>query len=443
MSDDPKRQSVSDAPRNFRLCVANGALCLAGGACFAAETILAGLAFKLTGSAFYVGILASAFAMGWLWPQVIVGSLIEHVQCKKPVYCYTVAARLLSLSAMGAVLLIWRGGPVTLYWMILALCACFSSAGGACVIPFMDIVAKAIPQQHMSMLFAYRRLIGGVLGFFAGGVVAYVLSDRSGIPYPRQYALLIFLGAVVCGLGYALFISVREPIEPVAATRVSFWTFLKRGPVIFRRDPDYRRLYLFRCFWAFGIMSQVLFVPFAVEHFDAHYKMTGWFSAIVMLAGGFSSLFWGRLSQRFGVVLLLKCCSAMLLLSPLTALALTAMLRYPPAAAWLHNHYLWPYIIMFGASTAAFNGNGIAGMVYLLALPPPKRRPTYIGFINTLTFPLTLTPMLAGFLVQQVSYAATFALACVASLGAVAVAFSLRTPSERHAANFEIDDALD
>ncbi len=419
------------------MTVGNGALASAGNAFIAGDTVLVGLAHQLTGSTVYGGMLSSMMAMGWLWPQLIVGSLVEHVERKKPVYVYTAVVRLASLIALTLLLFSWHGGARPLFWLILLLVAAYSSAGGVCGVPFMDIVGKTIPQKRRSVLFAYRRLIGGVLGFFAGLMVHHFLAAKDGTPTTRQYALLVACAAAVSGLAYAMFTAVREPVEPVAAARVPFLTFLRRGPTIFRHDANYRWFYLYKCFWALGTMSQVLFVPYAVEHMGAPYRLTGWFSAVVMLAAGVSSVVWGHLSQRRGEVALLKWSAVINFASPLMALLLAGMLRHTATAALVKTHYLWAYIIMFGCGTAAINGAGIGNMVYLLAISPPKRRPTYVAFVNTLSAPLVCAPILAGILARTLSYELTFALSAAATLISLCLTFLLR--KKGHSDLFEDD----
>ena len=60
----------------------------------------------------------------------------------------------------------------------------------------------------------------------------------------------------------------------------------------------------------------------------------------------------------------------------------------------------------------------IAGSSYLLEMSPKERRPTYVGFMNTITFPFTfLAPMVAGLLVKFISYEFVFGLCiCAAAL---------------------------
>ena len=48
-------------------------------------------------------------------------------------------------------------------------------------------------------------------------------------------------------------------------------------------------------------------------------------------------------------------------------------------------------------------------MAYLLNIAPSMNRPSYVGFMNTILFPISFMPMLAGILIGLVSYAGMFA----------------------------------
>ena len=71
------------------------------------------------------------------------------------------------------------------------------------------------------------------------------------------------------------------------------------------------------------------------------------------------------------------------------------------------------------------NGNNIAYMTYNLNLAPSKSRPTYIGFLNTLMFPMSFVPVLAGILLQVMSYELMFILASGVAGLAIYVAINL------------------
>jgi len=416
----------AEVRRNFRLCVVNGAVTSMGAAFFAYETVMAGLAYHLTRSAVLVGLLTSVAAVGWQWPQVIVGNRIEHVERKMPVYLASVLVRLAGIAAMMGALALCGASPRTLYWLLLGGTVLFSSGGGICVIPFMDIVAKTIPEHHRPMLFAYRRLYGGLLGFAAGLAAVYVLSPASGLTFPHNYAVLLLAGFSMNALGYAAFLGTSESVEPVLPVRTPFRVFLRRGASLFRRDRNFRRYFEYRVFLAVGGMSEALFVAFTVAQFSAPIKTTGGFAATVALVAGISSIFWGRVSQRYGETVLFRVSTALLLLAPSSALAMSLLAQARGTTVWITAHYIVVCLFMFGSQTAARCGIDIAGTLFMLALPPPEQRPIYMAFMNTLSAPLMALPLLAGVIAAASSYTVTFALSCAATLCALGLAMVLR-----------------
>jgi MFS family permease len=62
----------------------------------------------------------------------------------------------------------------------------------------------------------------------------------------------------------------------------------------------------------------------------------------------------------------------------------------------------------------------------VLALAPEDRRPTFIGFLNTLSFPLFLgCPILGGVLANACGYAVAFGAMLIFNLGGIVVAAAL------------------
>jgi len=411
--------------RNYLLTVANGSLVMMGFTFIAFDSILAGLAYELTESTLCVGLLVTGASIGWLWPQLLVGNRIEHRERKMPLYRATISARLGAMAVMLVAVLVLSGAPALLYGTILVCAIVMSSAGGVCSIPFMDIVAKAIPAEHRSMLFAWRRLLGGLLGFFAGLIAARVLSDNSPVAYPYNYAVIIGCGMVGMGVAYFSFTRVREPIEPVESKPRPFTEFLRGGFALFAEDRDFRLLYFFRVFHSLGLMSQILLVPFVMDVFGAHVETTGLFAATMALAGGLSSMVWGRISKRFGEVWTFRVATALLVLTPLSMLTMAVLAGHEVTRTWIAAHYLWVCLFLLAAYTGGRCGTDMANMVYLMSMAPSEKRPIYMAMMNTLSAPLVLFPTLAGGLVALTSYGATFAVSCVCLVLALAVAFGM------------------
>jgi MFS family permease len=442
MESEHRQGPPYDAPRNFWLFVANGAITQGSIGFIAFETVLAGLAYKLTQSAFLVGLMISAAGVGMLWPQVFVGSFIEHRRRKKPVYASVAAIRVLALISMAGALMVWEGGDLALYWTLFGIFILFTTFGGVAIVPFMDVMAKAVSTRRRPLIFALRRLLGGLFGAGGGMGAMYVLSERSGLAYPANYALLLVIGGLGSGLGFLCFILTVEPIEPVPPRSGGLLRFLRRGPKILAGDADYRRFYLFKCAWGVMAMSNALLVPSAMELYGAPEAMTGNFTTILMGVGGVTALICGMAASRYGEVITLRAGTWLLLGMPLLGAIMTL-------GAWaevdfLGRIYLPVYVVMYAMFAAGLHGTQMSGMVYLMSMSPPARLPSYFGFMNALSVPLVLLPSAAGFLAQTLSYPAAFGVSFVSGLIALRLAYRLnhRRPEDAPDVIGEIEGAL-
>ncbi len=414
------------ATRNFWLCVGNGAIVSMGSAFFSFETVMAGLTFTLTGSNLLVGLVTAMATSCWLWPQLIVGSRIEHRPRKMPVYRASVILRCCALAAMTLSLWLLADMPYVLYTVLLLGTIVFATGGGICVIPFMDIVAKSIPVERRPMLMTWRRTLGGILGGLAGLITLWVLSDRSGLIFPYNYVVLFTAGGLINFVAYACFMASHEPIEAVETERKSFVEFLRGGLDVFRKDRDFRNYFYFRLCLAIAYMSQTLLVPFAMARFDTPLQATGLFAAGIAITGGLVSIVWGRIAQKLGEIPLFTLAA---LLAVVPCIFIAALAFFPaahPVSQILAPHFHWVVLAVFACLTAARQGIDIAGALYMLVLPPAKLRPTYFAFMHSLSAPLMLSPLLAGWLADHLSFSVPFTLSALAALGMAAVSLRLR-----------------
>ena len=412
--------------RTFWLLVGNGAIVTMGSAFYSFETVMAGLAFELTGSTLLVGLLVTVATSGWFWPQLIVGSRIQHLPRKMPAYRLSAFLRVSGVSSMIAATWLLADRGEVLYWAILICTTLFAVGGGICVIPFMDILAKSIPVVHRPMLMAYRQSIGGILGCVAGLATVYILGDYSGLDFPDNYLTLFIVGGAINSIAYYCVVAIREPVEAVNPEQQSFGGFLAGGVRVYREDRDFRCYFYYRVCLYLAYMSQSLLVPFAMSRFNTPLAATGLFAAGIALTGGVFSLLWGRIAQRIGEVGLFPMVSLMAFVPFAFMTALALLPEDNAAVKVLAPHFHWVVLAVFACLTTARQGIDMAGSLYLLALPPATLRPTYFAFMNSISAPLMLSPILAGWLAGSVSFALAFSLSAVASLGMVAVSLILR-----------------
>jgi len=423
----PDQIEEQNTKRNYRLLVWNGIFMTVAFAFISPGIVLSAFMYKLTASSFYVGLVNTIMAVGWIWPQLVISNLVEHRERKKPFYFFPAILRVGAWIAITASTLhIGNRNPHVLLWTFLLLFAFYASGGGVSMVPFMDIVAKIVPVQERARLFSVRQLGGGSLGFLAGFLVRYVLSDSSGWTFPTNYGVLFGCATVFVTLSATAFLRVQEPIHPVAKTRNSFSDHLASGVRILRDDRNYRRLLAARTFWSLGMMGIPFYVPYAVSQLGIHEATAGLFLSVSIISSVLSNLLWMRIGLKSSRIIL-EWGVIFILLSPLMA----ALMRYIPDASFAPFESLRTalYFIVFATGGAGVAGINLANMTYLLEIAPSKIRPRYVGFMNTFSLPLAFVPALAGGAIHYVSYQPMFLIAVFFCVVAI---FTIRRLDENH-----------
>ena len=96
-------------------------------------------------------------------------------------------------------------------------------------------------------------------------------------------------------------------------------------------------------------------------------------------------------------------------ISPLLAIALPVLDLSP-------NGTLAGYALVFFFVGASLSGEIIGDLGYLMEISPDDRRPEYSGYMNALVAPSRLLPVVAGALLEIISFQALFAVAAAAAL---------------------------
>ncbi len=204
---------------------------------------------------------------------------------------------------------------------------------------------------------------------------------------------------------------------------------LRRGPRLFRRDTNYRRL--LRAGVAYSLASSCVvpfIVPYALKHAGIASSALGVFIVARQLAFSLFALIWGRISDRHGNRRVLVMGSALSLLVPLAMLA--APLIKPGAELHLGTLVVQLpvayYAVVFGLVGLITGGLEMAYSNYLMEVAPARKRPTYLGFRSTLGVPLAWAPFVASLLIgAQDRFAVGFVLSLAAALVALVNALRL------------------
>jgi hypothetical protein len=95
----------------------------------------------------------------------------------------------------------------------------------------------------------------------SGALISWILSDRSGLSFPNNYAILFILSGVGTGLSIAAFARIREPVQQKQGKTRPIGEYLQVGLGLLRDDLNYRRLCILQFLWAFSMMATPFYVP--------------------------------------------------------------------------------------------------------------------------------------------------------------------------------------
>jgi len=409
--------SKNQTSRSFYLTLFNGIFASVGFRLVDSSTVLSAFIMELTKSNIMVGLVSSTMNAGFMWPQMIMSNLLEHRPRKMPFYTFGILIRIVTWALIPvSILIIGDKNHLLLFtfFYILYFAAC--SSLGISSIPFNDIVAKAIPTQKRARLFGLRQLIGEILGIGVGFLIRYILGDSFRLSFPNNYALIFVISVIMITTASVSFALVKEPIHPVRDGRRPFWQHLGQGPRFLRNDPNYRNFFIFRVISSFGSMCIPFYVPFALDRLNLPASSIGLFTAAGAASATIFNVIWGYIGERRGSQSVMTISSSIACFTPLIAIS---TLFFPQS---LQSKY---YLLVFMVNQAFSSGMSIANITYTLDMAPSMSRPTYLGFINTLMFPMSFVPVFAGALLRIISYELMFTICAGVSILAVYFAFRL------------------
>ncbi len=406
--------------KNFFLTLINGIFASVGFRLVDSSMVLSAFVKELTKSNIMVGLVSATMSAGFMWPQLLMSNMLEHKLYKMPFYTIGITIRIIAWILIPILTLFIGNGHYHILFLcfyILYFIAC--SSLGISSIPFSDIVAKAIPSQRRARLFSLRQLIGEILGIGTGFLIRYILSDKFSLSFPYNYSFIFGLSVLMMIIASGAFIMVKEPIHPVNGSKRPFWEHFKRGPYFLKNDKNYRNYLIFRIISSFGSMCIPFYVIFALDRINVDRSAIGIFTAVGATSAVISNIIWGYIGDRKGSQSLIMASSVLACITPFIAIST----NYIPS--FLQQKY---YLLVFIINQAFLSGIGIANITYTLDLAPSKSRPTYLGFINTMMFPISFVPMLAGFLIKIISYETMFLIS--AGISAIAVYFASKLTND-------------
>jgi MFS family permease len=257
--ESARSASGRELTRNFASHVVEGGLYIGGIAFVHQHTVLPRMLEQLGAPSLVIAFAPALMTIGFILPGLFVAHRIEQLTSMRGWVVGTGVWQ--RLPYLVAALMLWAAHSHPALALPTVLLAPFVSGliGGISVNAWKEYVASVIPARLRASMWAYRYVLGTVLGFLAGGLVSQVLRMEPG---PRGYALL-HAGTFAClALSLGVFLLSNErPREPRAAAQ-SLGQFMRGVPALVRAD---RRFFIYM--WArIPVHGIFVLLPFLSIH---------------------------------------------------------------------------------------------------------------------------------------------------------------------------------
>lgn len=424
MADVAESQNKAgrDLRWNFAMGLFHGTFLFGGRAFGNPDTIIPVFLKNFTDSKTIIGlsstVMGSLGGIGVVLPQLFVASKLENTIHKKPVLMVAITIRALCWGFLAlSTYLVATTHPNLMIVLLFFFLILFTVMAGIGVVPFFDIWAKAIPSTLRGRFFGHRQLWGGILAVGSGFIAKAVLGNDK-IPFPNNYVILFSFAFAYLSIAYVALASVKEPVEEVHETRLTFGAFLRKAFQILKSDHNFRNFLFVQMLMGATGLALPFYVLYAREVLNVRLEMVGLFLSAQMLGDVLSNVLWAHLSDFVGNRRVVQVTAFVSILIP--AIALTTRGGLSPLL-----------ILVFVLAGSFIAGRRIGRTNFLLDAAPPKDRPVYIGLNGTLSVPVMIFPLLGGMIVQHLSYVFLFGVALSVVLVGFILSLGLKEPRKQ------------
>ncbi len=274
----------------------------------------------------------------------------------------------------------------------------FSISAGFAGISYTDIVAKILNREKRLKLYTLKQFFGGSASFLGGLLIARIFS--MGIVFPVNYTISLLIGTaglIIASLG---FVFLPEPPSHVTENKESLKDFIKRIPIILKKDTSFKFFIIVENLAGFSIMILPFYMVFAKEVFAIDDSFIGKYLITLTIGTIFSNVIWGFLSTKLYAKSLMRICIILGGLNPLLAIYLgTTTPEY--------------FAIIFFILGFMISGRRIGFEPFLLDIVPTKERVEYLGIRGSLNILKVILPLVGALIINYFGFNVTFVVVAV------------------------------
>ncbi len=388
-------EESGDVKVNFFANLFDGALYVMGMAFVSLVTVIPVLIKKLGGSNLAIGMIPVIWMFGLNFPQILIANYTGKLPFKKKFVLVTALIQRFPwlLLAFLTYFFVTQVPSIVAQLLVLGTLFMASIAGSIGLPGWYDLVSKITPVQLRGRLFAFRFVLGALLGIGAGVLVTHILDT---ISFPNNFALLFLLAFTFMIFSYFFVTLLREKHPNVARQKLTGSDYYKNLVVILKENTRFRNFLVADALMMAALMADAFYTVNALKKFNLPEKYAGHFLVIMMVSMIVGNLVFGYLADRFGHRNNLMVAAVSTSIICMTAIWAPVLEVY--------------YIVFAGAAltTSLFHLSRLAMVVELCE---EENRPVFVALTNMITAPFILTGVLGGMLADKFGYNPVFILA--------------------------------
>lgn len=363
-------------------------------------TVITLFVSHLTTSAVLIGLAPAIHAVFWQLPQLFTASRMARMRRFKPtVMLSTIHERLAFVGLAAVALLAPTLGPNVSLVIIFILLAWQGLGAGFTANPWQSMIAKIIPSHMRGSFFGGQAASANILMSLGALGAGYILQVNG---FPYGFAITFLLTGVFMALSWFFLNYTKEPESPETPEGELPVITLKGTVSLLKRDSNFSWFLVSRILAMLATMSFAFYIVYAKNNFGMNEFTAGVMTATLTIAQTVANLVMGWLGDKFGH-------RRMLVLGALAMTASSLLAWWAPSLDWFYLIF-----ILEGLANVAI---WTVSMAFTVEFGSEAERPTYIGLSNTLVSPFSiLAPLVGGWLVDTVSYQATFIIAVVLAI---------------------------
>ncbi len=426
-TEDTRVEQYPHLKRNFTLGVINGGLFVFAEALMSIDTVLPWFVQQLSGSNFLIGLVGPMRDAGWFLPQLFTSHRLQREPLKMPLYRRAAAVRAVVWFIWTAATFLLAANYPALILIFFVAYAINSLASGFAGLPFMDIVAKAIPPDRRGSFFGGRLFSGGVLALIASVVVGVALSTQNPQPFPINVGFIFGLSWLAAISGLAAFSLIKEPPGDVRDDGYTFAAHLQRAARLPRQNQNLRYLLIARVVILLSYVAAPFYSIYSIDVLGAPASIIGVYVGVRAVCALLINPLWSRLSDRRGNKIVMQLAVGVGVLMISWAIFAPEVARRLNVPATLIAYAIVPVFALMGVYET---GLGIGAVNLTLEVAPLNDRAIYVGLTNTVLGVAYLSTAVSGLIVDLVGYAGVFALGLSLLVVASWALWRLRDPRE-------------